>query len=171
MFASNGDMTDPCGTPVIVAFSKPFSITRAFRYFRIRFNVVLSFTCSLSIWINLSWFTPIEKLLYIYIHYPFISIIQILQCLSDDGIVTASPWSKTIAVVTEYFFINIRYRLCYCLLDSPVKCCGYSQCSFLTIVFWNIYSPNWFRYIGSVSQRSSMVFVRKSVTRLPLVPL
>ena len=35
--------------PVIVAFSKPFSITPAFRYFRIRFNVVLSFTCSLSI--------------------------------------------------------------------------------------------------------------------------
>ncbi len=39
----------PCGTPVIVAFSRPFSITPAFRYFRIRFNVVLSFTCSLSI--------------------------------------------------------------------------------------------------------------------------
>ena len=39
----------PCGTPVFVAFSSPFSITPARRYLRIRFKVVLSFTCSLSI--------------------------------------------------------------------------------------------------------------------------
>ena len=57
MFEHTTDNGPPCGSPVFVAYSSPFSITPAFRYFRIRFNAVLSFTCSLSIWINLSWFT------------------------------------------------------------------------------------------------------------------
>lgn len=95
---------------------------------------------------------PCQKLFYIYIHYPFIPIIQVFQCLSN-GIMTTSSGSESITIVTEYLFINIRYRLCYCLLDSSVKCCGYSQWSFLTIVFRNVYSSDWFRYICSVSKR------------------
>lgn len=95
---------------------------------------------------------PCRKLFYIYIHYPFIPIIQVFQCLSN-GIMTTSSGSESITIVTEYLFINIRYRLCYCLLDSSVKCCGYSQWSFLTIVFRNVYSSDWFRYICSVSKR------------------
>ena len=94
----------------------------------------------------------VKKLFYIYIHYPFIPIIQVFQCLSN-GIMTTSSGSESITIVTEYLFINIRYRLCYCLLDSSVKCCGYSQWSFLTIVFRNVYSSDWFRYICSVSKR------------------
>ena len=52
----------------------------------------------------------IEKLFDIYIYYPFIPFIQVFQCL-PDGIMATSSRSEPVAVVTEYFLVNIRYRL------------------------------------------------------------
>ena len=44
----------PCGIPMVLAFTRPFSMIPACRNLRIKCSVVESFTCSLSIEINLS---------------------------------------------------------------------------------------------------------------------
>ena len=57
IFDSTGLSGPPCGTPASFGLTSPSSITPAFKNERIRCSISLSFTCSLSIEINLSWCT------------------------------------------------------------------------------------------------------------------
>ncbi len=93
----------------------------------------------------------IKELLYINVYDPFISLVQIFQCLFY-GIMATSSWSETITKLTEYFLINVYNRLSNSsLLYHSLQNRRDSQWSLFSIILWNINSAYWLWHIGSVS--------------------